>query len=103
LFDPIAYYSPETLLFPAVAESFADTGSLDPVAVYLILDWKAPRARTRHRSRLARVAGSFKTAVNIIAADLHAATDPEQKLGLLLTKWGFRLPTASAILAVFVS
>jgi len=36
----------------------------------------------------------------MIAADLRMATDPEQQLGLLLTKWGFRLQTASAILAV---
>lgn len=101
MFDPIAYYSPEALLFPGLAQSFADTGTLDPVALYLILDWKAPRARTRHRSRLAKIAGgSFKAAVNMIATGLHAATDPEQQLELLFTKWGFRLPTASAILAV---
>ena len=60
LFDPIAYYSPETLLFPGLARRFADTGRLEPAALYLILDWKASRARTRHRSRLARIAGSFK-------------------------------------------
>jgi hypothetical protein len=100
LFDSIAYYSPETRIFPAIAESFVDTGTLDPVAFYLILDWKAPRARTRHRSRLARIGGSFNAAVNQIAADLHGATGPEQQLELLLTKWGFRLPTASAILTV---
>jgi hypothetical protein len=100
LVDPIAYYNPETLLFPALAQSFADTGTLDPASLYLILDWKAPRARTRHRSRLARIAGSFNAATNDIAADLRVATGPEQQLGLLLTKWGFRLPTASAILAV---
>jgi hypothetical protein len=39
------------------------------------------------------IGGSFKAAVSEIAADL-------QQLGLLLTKWGFRLPTASAILTV---
>jgi hypothetical protein len=50
--------------------------------------------------RLARIGGSFKAAVSEIAADLHGATGPEQRLGLLLTKWGFRLPTASAILTV---
>jgi hypothetical protein len=61
--NPAVYYSPETLLFPTLAQSFADTGVLDPVALYLILDWKAPRARMRHRSRLARSAGSFNTAV----------------------------------------
>jgi hypothetical protein len=98
--NPAVYYSPETLLFPALAQSFADTGALDPVALYLILDWKAPRARTRHRSRLARIAGSFNTAVKMIAADLLAAPSSEQQLGSLLTKWSFRLPTASAILAV---
>jgi hypothetical protein len=100
LFDPIAYYSPETLMFPAIAQTFVDKGILDPMALYLILDWKAPRARTRHRDRLAEIAGSFNAAVNDIAADLYAASGPEQQLGLLLTKWGFRLPTASAILTV---
>ena len=100
LLDPIAYYSPETLLFPALAQSFADTGTLDPLGLYLILDWKASRARTRHRDRLIGLAGSFNAAVKMIDADLHAATTPEQRLGLLLTKWEFRLPTASAILTV---
>ena len=100
LFDPIAYYSPETLLFPMVAQSFAHTGTLEPVMLYLILDWKAPRARTRHRSRLAKIAGNFNTAAATIGAELYAATGPEQRLCLLLTKWGFRLPTASAILAI---
>jgi hypothetical protein len=100
LFDPIAYYSPETLMFPAIAKSFADTGFLDPAALYVILDWKAPRARTRHRLRLAGMAGSFNAAVKEIAADLQTAIGPEQQLGLLLTKWRFRLPTASAILTV---
>lgn len=99
--DPIAYYNPETYLFPELAPRFAETGQLDPAAVYLILDWKAPRARTRHLARLAKLAGgSFDAAVHGIAADLRAAAGPERRLNVLLTKWGFRLPTASAILAV---
>ncbi len=100
LFDPLAYYSPETLMFPAIGKSFADTGVLDPAALYVILDWKSPRARTRHGIRLAERAGNFDAAAKEIAADLQAAIGPEQQLGLLLTKWGFRLPTASAILTV---
>jgi len=98
--SPIAYYSPETYLFPEISQRFASTGGLDPMALYLILDWKAPRARTRHRSRLARIAGNFGAAAREIAADLKLADEPEQQLGILLTRWGFRLPTASAILAV---
>ncbi len=100
LFDPIAYYSPEMRMFPAIAKRFAETGFLDPAAFYVILDWKAPRVRKRHRLRLAGIAGSFNAAVAEIAADLQAAMGPEQQLGLLLTKWRFRLPTASTILTV---
>jgi hypothetical protein len=93
LFDPIAYYRPETHIFPAIQERFADKGIIDPMALYVILDWKSSRARTRHRSRLAGIGGSFEAAVKQIAAGLHAATGPEQRLELLLTTWGFRLPT----------
>jgi hypothetical protein len=100
MFNPNVYYSPETLLFPAVADSFRESGILDPMAFYLILDWKAPRARKRHRDRLVKIAGSFNEAVNRIASNLKDAPDPEQRLKFLLTTWGFRLPTATAILAV---
>lgn len=100
LLNPIAYYSPETILFPVLEKSFADTGILDPLELYIILDWKSPRARTRQQRRLAVIAGSFDAAAHGIAADLRSAIGPEQQLGLLLTKWGFLLPTASAVLAV---
>jgi hypothetical protein len=103
MLDPIFYYNPETLLFPGLAENFAESGDLDPATLYLILDWKAARARTKQCARLAQVAGgSFAAAAHGIGADLHAASKPEQQLALLLRKpkWGFLLPTASAILAV---
>jgi hypothetical protein len=96
----IDYYNPEARLFPALAATFEQTGEVDPAGFYLILDWKAPRARTRHIHRLAFKAGSFEAAVSRIASDFREADGPEQRLELLLTRWGFRLPTASAILAV---
>lgn len=94
------YYDPEDRLFPGLAVTFAQEKRLDPAEFYLILDWRAPRARTRHIRRLARKAGSFAAAVGQIASDLHQAAEPEERLELLLDKWGFRLPTASAILTV---
>jgi hypothetical protein len=36
----------------------------------------------------------------MLAADLHRAPDAERRLKLMMKEWGFRLPTASAILAV---
>jgi len=98
--DPLAYYSPETYLFAAVAASFAHTGQIHPEAFYLICDWKAPRARTRHLKRLAQIAGNFTNAVSQIADELHRADGNERRINILMTKWKFRLPTASAILAV---
>jgi hypothetical protein len=98
--DLLAYYNPEVSLFPALARRFAETGELQAAELYLILDWKAPRARTRHLSRLVCKAGSFSAAVREIARELREVVGPEQRMGALLTKWGFRLPTASAILAV---
>jgi hypothetical protein len=98
--DPLAYYNPEANLFPALAERFAGTGELRGSELYLILDWKAPRARTRHLRRLVGKANTLDTAARQIGRDLREAIGPEQRMGLLLTKWGFRLPTASTILAV---
>src|SRR5579863_4734793 len=50
--------------------------------------------------RLAKIAGGFDAAAHGIAAGLRATLEPEPRLRLLLTRWGFLLPTASAILAV---
>jgi hypothetical protein len=101
LFDPLSYYNPETSIFPQIQTSFAETGELDPTAFYVILDWKSSRARTRHLLRLAKLGRSFDAAVKDIAAALAAnAGHPERQLELLLTDWGFRLPTATAILTV---
>jgi hypothetical protein len=36
-----------------------------------------------------------------IASDLKSLDRPKPKLAILLQKWGFRLPTATAILTVF--
>jgi hypothetical protein len=98
--DPLSYYDPENSIFPNLQETFAKTGKLDPLAFYVVLDWKSSRARTRHLWRLAAIGGSFEAAVCDIAVMLAAAPSPEQRLGELLTRWKFQLPTATAILSV---
>jgi hypothetical protein len=99
--DPLAFYNPETYLFPGLAVRFAETSALDPMELYLILDWKAPRARTKHLRRLAeRASGSFERAAVEIATQIGKSANPKDRLRALLETWGFRLPTASAILSV---
>ena len=98
--DPLSYYNPEAFAFPAIAQSFADAGSIDPSSFYLILDWKSSRSRTRHLLRLTAISGTFNAAVANIATDLTNSESPEQRLEVLLNKWRFQLPTATAILAI---
>jgi len=98
--DPLTYYNAETYLFPELAHRFAETGKLTAEELYLILDWKASRARTKHRDRLVRKAGSFDTAARQLVADIVAAADAEHRMYVLLRTWDFALPTASAVLSV---
>ncbi len=101
--DYINYYSREKHLFENVGPRFRKSRHIDSTDFYLILIWKAERAKTRHKIRLAKLAkktGGFSAAVEEIAASLHAARGPQDRLKILMQEWKFRLPTASAILTV---
>ena len=87
MFDPIAFYNPEADLFEVPRQTFTDTGKLDPLGFYTILNWKASRARTRHLTRLREISGSFEAASKEIAEDLVGANGPEERLAILLSKW----------------
>lgn len=90
----------ENYLFSEVGPRFADTGELSPVDFYIIVIWKANRAKTRVRKRLDKTRGGFAAAVKTIADSLRASTGPKQRLEIVMKRWGFRLPMASAILTV---
>lgn len=94
------YDKSEPYLLDEVGPHFRDTGKLEPADFYALLIWKAERAKTRHKKRLARTAGSFAGAVQQIGSDLYKSTSDKDRLQVLIEKWWFRLPTASAILTV---
>jgi hypothetical protein len=67
----------------------------------MIFIWKAERAKNKKRDRLKRIeSGSFQEAVARIAGSLHASHEQKDRLQILMGKWEFALPTASAILTV---
>ena len=94
------FYNVEDYLFSVVTTKFETTGQIDAIEFYAILDWKASRARTRHLRRLRLIAGNFEVAVQSICSELVTARSDEERLGFLITKWQFKLPTATAILTV---
>jgi hypothetical protein len=74
LLDQIHFYSPETILLPELATLFGQTGQLTAEGLYLILDWKAARALTRHIRRLTD-GPTFSQAAADLARILHSALD----------------------------
>lgn len=97
--DYRAFYDDESYLLEA-GRHFRETGLLDAADFYMLLIWKANRAKNYHRERLKRKSGTFSTAVSAIAAEIFSSTERKHRLQLLMDKWGFALPTATAILTV---
>jgi hypothetical protein len=81
-----------------VRPRFKKIGELEPADFYMVLILKAARAKNYHKKRLTNIAGSFKKAVRKIASELHRSTNHKHRLQVLMHKWRFSLPTASAIL-----
>jgi hypothetical protein len=98
--DYLKFYDAEDYLLE-VGKTFRDNAKIEPADFYMILVWKANRAKNYHRDRLKDIAGgSFKIAVSTIASELSSATREKQRLEILLGKWKFALPTATAILTI---
>ncbi len=63
--------------------------------------WKANRAKGTTKKRLAKLAnGTFPSAVSQICEALQEAKTPKGKLAILMERWKFLLPMATAILTV---
>lgn len=94
------FYDDETYLLD-VGQRFRESGTLDPVDFYMMLAWKANRAKNYHRERLKRLSkSSFEYAVSQIAAELHGCSRLREKLEILMVAWEFALPTATAVLTL---
>jgi hypothetical protein len=94
------YYNLESYLFDEVGSQFRATGKLSALDLYLVLAWKANRAKTKTKNRLVHKAGSFAAAARQISKAIHKADSPKNRLRVLMCDWGLRLPTATALLAV---
>lgn len=94
------FYNDERYLLEEVGPQFRKTGVIDPPDFYMILIWKAERAKTNHLKRLKNKAGTFRGAVSEIASALFNAHGQKERLRTLMDNWGFYIPTATAILTI---
>lgn len=96
----LKYYHLEDYLFGEVCRRFHEGGSITPSEFYMIVIWKANRAKSRIRERLIEAAGTLDAAVTQICIALKTSSGPKDRLRILMQDWKFFLPMASAILAV---
>ncbi|MCX6723676.1 MAG: hypothetical protein NT155_00700 [Candidatus Staskawiczbacteria bacterium] len=73
-------------------------GYLTPEEFFCIVIWKANRAKTKIKKRLL-LKNNLKDAVKELTRDIFKEKGID-KLTILLNKWGFMLPMATAILTV---
>jgi hypothetical protein len=100
MIDYRKFYNLERYLLEEVGPRFRDCGVIEPIDLFLIFVWKSNRAKTRVRDKVKKKAGTFADGAAQISAALFAASNPQERLRILMQDWGLRLPMASAVLTV---
>lgn len=99
------FYDLEGYLFGTVRKRFCQRGYLNAFDFFCIVIWKTRgRAQSMIAKRLLAHDGGFDSlskAARLLTSQVSAAQSPKDKMRVLWEVWGFRLPTASAILTVF--
>jgi len=100
--DFLKYFDDERYLLEEVGPRFRKSGEIDAADFYMMLIWKANRAKNHHLKRLKSMvpSGVFQDAVNRIATALSQNSEQKARLRVLMVEWEFRLPTATAILTL---
>jgi len=95
------FYDLESYIFGEVTKFFHEKGYLEGFHFYLILIWKANRAKHRNALKILNNAEnkSFDEGVKLLTHQINKAETDLEKIKTLY-EWKFRTATASAILTV---
>lgn len=94
------YYFLEDYLLGEVNQNFHRNHFLMVEEFFCIVIWKSNRAKTAIKRRLLKIHNNLQETVKELTNDIYKATTNDERLGILLGKWRFQLPMASAILTV---
>jgi hypothetical protein len=98
------YYSSnlEGYLLGPVRDGFQRNGFLSAMDFFCIVIWKANRAKSKIAKRLLddSKCNSLDEVVRKLTEEISNAKTAEEKMRVLVEKWKFRLPMASAILTI---
>lgn len=95
------YYHLESYLFDEVTKSFKTNNNLSAYDFFCIVIWKANRAKSKVANRLlSKGYSDLNQAVSALIGNIVKAQNNKEKMKVLVSDWGFRLPMASAVLTV---
>jgi hypothetical protein len=102
--DYLKLYDLEKYLFDVVRSNFERDRKLNAFDFFCIIIWKANRAKSIIAKKLLERDGNRRKDLDAIVGDmtksLADADTEKEKMRILIEKWEFRLPMASAILSV---
>jgi hypothetical protein len=102
--DYLKLYDLEKYLFDVVRSNFERDRGLNAFDFFCIIVWKANRAKSKIAKNLLEKDGNRRNDLDAIVGDvtksLADADSEKEKMRILIEKWGFGLPIASAILSV---
>lgn len=103
--DYSEYYNLENYLFNEISQKFKKNGYLDAHDFFCIVIWKANRSKTKIKQKLLKFSHNknIDTVCRQLTKEIAEQKTDRDKMELLLNKWKFRLPMASAILTVLYS
>ncbi len=92
----------EGYLLGQVQANFQRLGFLSAPEFFCIVIWKANRAKSKIARKVLRESGciNLEEAVRKLTEGIAQAGTAEAKMRVLVAKWGFALPMASAILTI---
>ena len=96
----IKYYYLENYLFTEVRDYFLKNGFLTSFDFFCIIIWKANRAKSKIAEKLLTFNTSLDATIETLTRQIYSATNDKTKLEILIVKYRFKLPIASAILTV---
>lgn len=92
------YYDLENYVFNEVRKNFLKRKYLTAQEFFCIIIWKANRAKTKIKKKLS-ITNSISKNVKKITEQIFKANNANDKLDILLKKWNFGMPMATAILS----
>jgi len=98
--DYSKYYNLEDYLFGEIRNKFQQRGYLTAEEFFCIVIWKANRAKTKIKDKILERKGTIAENIKKLTSEIFKKSNNEEKLAVLLKKWNFGLPMATAILTV---